>query len=259
MSTKSKHSASKGMTSKLVGLVLMTSLSGWSGSSLAQWSVVDNALNLKAAEINTKLQALKYLGPNATAPAVRFDDDISALNAAVTAGGGTYGATASAALFPTIASPCESRSKNVLQAVNPLVTDLNNSCELGRQVVAAAYQHGLGYYNQFATYNSAIRTIIATPLTNLNVGEIAALQFRLQSYQVLQTNETALFNANMDIHRNALEVLKERNKQIERQIVKGDPAGRPLSLVEAGLRPIRAALATTALGLAYPRPARPTN
>lgn len=175
------NSAPNLVNSKLVGVFFLTMLTGWSGSSIAQWSVVDNALNAKATTINANLTdlnaKLKYLGPNPVAVAPGIVDNATALNTSALAGGGTYGASASATMFGVGSTPCSNGASGATKF--PTATGISgfNACELGRQVMAAAYENSFKYYKQFAEYNLKIRGLIATPISNLNHIQIAALQF----------------------------------------------------------------------------------
>lgn len=223
-------------------LILLVGLLGLAGNATAQWSVVDTELNTKATDINNNLTALNakfaalngtitvYLGAGITSTVARYDDQLAALNATLTSatGTGTYGATATG-VFPTLySSACPQAGVIQTQSTGATTaaTWAGNTCQMGRQIMAAAYAHSYEYYKKFVEYNVALRGLASTSITNQNIGQLAALQYQVQVIQALQQNEAIIYKTNMDMHRTALDVLKERKRQVDKARTVGDPTSR---------------------------------
>jgi hypothetical protein len=223
----------------------------------AQWAVNDATLNSTATnmnntvtQINDKLNTLNTtilrLGPtNSVAPTAigaGTTDLETGLNEKVANNTGTYGQATAAIIFPAaLVTPCiTGQDGNALsRAATPRSTQSAADCKMTREIMAAAYNHSIEYYRKFKEYNAQLRGYLSTTVPVGELGALAALQFRVQGLHALQQNEATLYNINMEMHKSALIVIKERKRQIDKERLVGDGTSASVNaaLLLAGFLP----------------------
>jgi hypothetical protein len=245
-------------SSKLLYLLTASAfLLCYNSVATAQWAVNDASLNSTAnnikstadsinAKLNTLNTTILRLGPtNSVAPTAigaGTTDLETGLNEKVANNTGTYGQATAGIVFPAaLVTPCATgQDGNALnRAVTPRSTQSAADCKMTREIMAAAYNHSIEYYRKFKEYNAQLRGYLSTTVPVGELGALAALQFRVQGLHALQQNEATLYNINMEMHKSALGIIKERKRQIDKERLVGDGTSASVNaaLLLAGFLP----------------------